>query len=188
MRNPIDREFNRYLRERGLAQTTIHNYGCLVRRLGREASPLSEPGLEAALGQLQPAQRSPARAAWRHWVEYNATRGISLPTLPRVERGVPALPDVVRLAVQRLRIDKVAYKLMAMLRWDAVQPPIPAFPGKVVLRAEEGLVLLPQDLALELKEWAWPGQKEPVGYLFPEAPGSDLPAGQAMLRALMQTG
>lgn len=185
MRTPLNAPFSTWLRTRGLAPTTTHNYSSLVRKIQAQVQPLTSEGIEEYIMDRPVHHRSPLRAAWRLYVTWGGSTGISLPDLPsRV--SVEPLPASVLQAAHRLRVDGVTWQLMALLTWN-VQPAISGLPGRVILLPPTGfgvgVVPVPQDVATTLQAWAWPGiQVTQAHLLFPEAPGSTVPAGAAALR------
>ena len=92
--------FADYLISRGLALSTVYNYVSAIRRIVKAVGSdgLTDPlrVLDVFAGN-KPSAFIMARNAWAAFRGYSATRGVSLPDLPKPERrGPPAVPAAPR--------------------------------------------------------------------------------------------
>ena len=119
--------FKTWLLDRGLERQTVYNYVSRVRAIQDSTSSLTQEALEDTIIQLASSNfpQSAFRTPWRHFVDFMATKQVSLPMPTSKKRAYEKIiyPTHVAKAAQTLIEDHhYTPKLIAKCRWANFNP------------------------------------------------------------------
>lgn len=138
-------DFVKFLGDRGVSHYAAAPYLTHCRRILRDAVPLTADKILDVIDASP--YKDTAGTSWRAFVDFQATQGVTFPTIPRNLTEVP--PPEIIAAIRACQMSGVSLTRLSRIVWDTV----PAPDGSVFFRLGGKLVALPADAAQVLRAW-----------------------------------